>query len=477
MNESSGGTVADRATGSIADRSPNAFTGTVTSSVYAKTAGMNALTFDGSANSYVSLPSSGLSNFTTGFSAGVWVYPTSTAGEQSFFAFGTGTISNNMRLGRGGNDLFFAVNKGTAPNMVIAKNAIELNKWQYFSVVQQSSGATTLYKNGVSIATQMIYVPNNVPRTNNYIGKSYLTGPLYSGQMSDLSIWNRALSQTEVSSAASTLFTGNETGLVGYWPMKDAGLQLDGFVNSGIASVSTSKPVAFNTDFETNSGWIWDNLYVNYGDLWKAPIAPSGTRAMVAGYTTNSQTITGFKPGQPYTLSFYAAQPSGSAYGQTIQIKLDNMLIGTVTPDSTNYKLYKLPDFITDAGSHVLSIVPTLGLDGTKYLFIDSLSFTTGDPIGTNLDFEGSNGWTIADTTPGMSSSYVANGSGWSNPNAISGTKALALRGSMQQTMTGFNAGASYTLSFYAALRPGYGSQTLKIMMDDKESKTILQAL
>ncbi|MFM7318143.1 MAG: LamG domain-containing protein, partial [bacterium] len=223
MNEGAGGKVIDRSIGTIIDRSQNALTGNVTTSVYPQATGSNALSFDTTTNSYITLPSSGLSNLTAGFTAGMWVYPTSNVNWQRFFDFGNGAASNNLVLCRNGanNDLAFYVFSGSTASSVVATNAIELNKWQYFAVTQDTSGTAKIYKNGVMVASSTLYIPQNLTRSNNYIGKSNWADPLYSGQMSDLSIWSRALDQTEISSAASTLFTGNETGLVGYWPMKE----------------------------------------------------------------------------------------------------------------------------------------------------------------------------------------------------------------------------------------------------------------
>ena len=702
LNEGSGATVVDHSTGTIIDRSRNALNGTVTNSVYPQATGTSALTFNGSANSYVTLPSSGLSDFTGGFSSGIWVYPTSNAMWQRFFDIGNGPLNNNIMLCRNGpsNDLGFYSYHGGASTAVIASNVIELNKWQYFAVSMQSNGSTTLYKNGVAVASGTVYVPQNVTRNNAYVGKSNWNDPIYSGQMSDLSIWNRPLAQTEISSAASTLFTGNETGLVGYWPMKElsgtsgttvrevspaqrngtaqysvtstvapagratvpvnsalrfdgstgyanlpatgfadfrngfsagawvyptsasnwarifdfgngadsdniimardgssndlvfrvwrgsvaqsvfatnvielnkwqyfsvsqqadgtttiykngvamatgnvqtanhvsrannyvgksnwsgnslfagqmAGLsvwnrglsagemaraqtaifagsepglvgywpmmdvdhQLDGTVYGGISSVPTTSMASFNADFETGSGWAFTETTAGYGSfivpngsVYGNPISPGGMQAvMLRG--AMSQTISGFTAGVPYTLSFYAAQRAGFA-NQTVQIKMDNTVIGTITPDSIDYKLYRLSDFIPGAGPHVLTF--TSQNSGDRSIFVDRIAFTAGDPIGINLDFEGSDGWSFSETTPGLDyGAYAPNGSYWGNNNAVSGNRAIALRGSMWQSLSGFSAGASYTLSFYGALRMSTGAQTVQILMDNEVIGTI----
>jgi hypothetical protein len=199
------------------NRDTNNRNGSVASTVYPVSTGMNALTFDGGIYAEVTLPNTGFANFTTGLSAGVWVYPTSVRNWSRFFNFGTSPYTNNDSIffARSGttNDLVFYAFNGSSGSSITASNAIELNKWQYFSVSMAANGTATIYKNGVSIASGTVNVPRNTNRTKNHIS--------FAGQMSDLSVWNRPLSQTELSSAMSTLFTGNETGLVGYWPMKE----------------------------------------------------------------------------------------------------------------------------------------------------------------------------------------------------------------------------------------------------------------
>jgi hypothetical protein len=276
-----------------------------------------------------------------------------------------------------------------------------------------------------------------------------------------------------MASAQTTSFAGTEPGLVGYWPMTDVDQNLDGIVQGGITSVSTFAPsTSLNFDFETDSAWT-NAEYLQNGDTnWWNPIAPYGNRAMIVRFNTKSQTITGFKPGVPYTLSFYAAQRSGSYGGQTLQFKLDGNVIGTVTPDSDSYKLYRLPDFITDAGSHLLEIVPAVSGDRSAY--IDALAFNVGDPIGRNLDFDGSGGWTFENTTAGVDSAIIGNGSPFWQPNAISGSQAAQLRGKMSQTISGFDESTFYTLSFYAANRGGqHSGQTIQIKLGDNVIGTL----
>ncbi|MEI7780565.1 MAG: LamG-like jellyroll fold domain-containing protein, partial [Planctomycetota bacterium] len=193
----------------------------VPGSAIASTAGLpfpSPMSFDGNSN-YVSLPSTGLSNFSNGFSAGVWVCPSNTAYNTNFFDFGNGSPSNNIELQRGNetDDLLLYVYRGGSSKCLKAVKAITLNTWQYFSVTITPSGVATIYKNGIQIAQDSGsgYVPNTVDRYTNYVGASHWSqDKLFQGQMADLSVWNRAISADDVRSAYTSGLQGNENGLV-----------------------------------------------------------------------------------------------------------------------------------------------------------------------------------------------------------------------------------------------------------------------
>ena len=185
-----------------------------------------ALMFNGSREA-VTLPS-GFSNFTNGFSTGFWVYPTANANSPSsanntyLINLGNGNASDNIQLYRSGgsNDLVFKVYNGNSATSLVASNVIDIDTWQYFSVVEQANGSASIYKNGAPVANGTLNVPNDVNRTMNYFGKAAPASfALFQGQINSLSLWNRPLSPTEISNANITVYTGNETGLAGYWPL------------------------------------------------------------------------------------------------------------------------------------------------------------------------------------------------------------------------------------------------------------------
>ncbi|MEI6657512.1 MAG: LamG-like jellyroll fold domain-containing protein [Planctomycetota bacterium] len=219
----------------------------------ASTAGLpfpSPMSFDGNSN-YVSLPSTGLSNFSNGFSAGVWVCPSNTAYNTNFFDFGNGNPSNNIELQRGNetDDLILYVYRGGSSKSLKAIHAITQNTWQYFSVTITPSGVATIYKNGIQIAqdSSSSYVPNNVDRYTNYVGGSHWSqDKLFQGQMADLSVWNRAISADDVRSAYTSGLQGNENGLVQLYRLGN--LQSGGNNPKGENVTGEVRPVISTTD-------------------------------------------------------------------------------------------------------------------------------------------------------------------------------------------------------------------------------------
>lgn len=88
-----------------------------------------------------------------------------------------------------------------------------------------------------------------------------------------------------------------------------------------------------------------------------------------------------------------------------------------------------------------------------------------------NYQYNPSGGsWTFSGLSP-SGSGLVANGSGFSNPNAPEGTQAAFVQqfGTMSQSITGLTAGSRYTVTFAAAQRGGpnqHGGQTWNVKLD-----------
>lgn len=186
--------------------------------IYAICPSGSALQFDG-VNDYVDLPD-GFADFSDGITIMVWAYPTASKNWARFVDLGNGQANNNILFFRGGTsrDLLFEVYQDSSGGWLIAPNTMELDRWQHFAVTQDNTGKVILYKNGQPIRTGTLKVPKNIIRTKNYIGRSNWStvDEYYQGQMDDIRIFNRVLSQSEIIAGMNIPVT-MDSRLTAYW--------------------------------------------------------------------------------------------------------------------------------------------------------------------------------------------------------------------------------------------------------------------
>jgi acetolactate synthase regulatory subunit len=77
-----------------------------------------------------------------------------------------------------------------------------------------------------------------------------------------------------------------------------------------------------------------------------------------------------------YTLSLMAAQRAGQSNNQEIQVWIDNVAVGTITPNSTSYSSYETPEFTVAAGPHTVRFVGLNPESGNNTVFIDLVAIT-----------------------------------------------------------------------------------------------------
>jgi type VI protein secretion system component Hcp len=109
-----------------------------------------------------------------------------------------------------------------------------------------------------------------------------------------------------------------------------------------------------------------------------------------------------------YSLSFWAAQRPGN--GQTFQVQVDGVVVGTFTPAGTSYSLYATDSFTVAAGQHTIAFVGTNPGGGDNTAFLDLVTvnvngtFTYSPAAGTVL---GAGSQTLAVTfTPNDTADY-----------------------------------------------------------------------
>ncbi len=219
------------------------------------------------------------------------------------------------------------------------------------------------------------------------------------------------------------------------------------------------------------------------GSGFSNPSAPEGTQAaFVQSNGVISQVLSGFVPGTTYTIIYSAAQRSGASQhgGESWNVMIDNTVIQSNSPGGTSYVNYTTT-FVATAVTHTLSFVGTDLAGGDNTVFLDNVEVSTAPPAIPNFSFEipttanyqynpSGGSWAFTGASPN-GSGLVANGGGFSNPNAPLGVQAAFVQehGTISQTISGFTPGKIYTLSYSAAQRSattGNGGETWNVLID-----------
>ncbi|MEI8080808.1 MAG: MBG domain-containing protein, partial [Actinomycetes bacterium] len=374
------------------------------------------MNFDGRSN-YVILPSTGLDNFTGGFSAGAWVNPT--GARSHVYDFGQkNSDSINLEIAPSTDknfqyDLSLNVFKGTSKTNLYLSNAVTLNTWQYFSVTISPGGEARIYRNGVEIgrATNGGFVPNTVTRDYAYAGLSSVSGDLlYQGQMGDLTVWNKTLSEDEVRTGYTTGYQGTEPSLVGLWHLGDLG-----------STVPDSGPNGYDGGVTGNT----NALQFNTGyQLFTVPVVIPG-----AGNHTLTFKGTSSNGGSTASISNVAFTTS--------PLLVPSSAITYAPPALTN------TSFETDwtgwsSRGNNYAYNPTG--PGVGWSFVGNAGVTKhGYGLDTTYSVNGQDQGSGDDPPEGKWEAFLQSGYG---PN-----------GSMSQTVSGFVAGQSYDIALFAKAR------------------------
>lgn len=164
------------------------------------TNGRPAIRFDGSDDA-LALPS-GFNDFRAGVTAFVVARPAKVVPWARFIDLGNGTQQNNIVFGQKDSPLlvtYWVYAPDQTRGKVDAPNALALDRFHSFSVVETGAGSATIYRNGLAVGTGQTSVPRNVLRTANAIGASggASNDPHFRGEIAEILLYNRALSDAE----------------------------------------------------------------------------------------------------------------------------------------------------------------------------------------------------------------------------------------------------------------------------------------
>ncbi|MDR3705752.1 MAG: sialidase domain-containing protein [Paludibacteraceae bacterium] len=437
----------------------------------------NALYFDGT-NDYIAIPDNSKLDLTSDYTITAWVKPENfnyLAGIVSKYHT-PATPSYVLRLGRySPYQAFNFDEKNTSSNTLLTSNT-----WYHVAAVK--SGTTrTLYVNGSAVS--LTDTASFTPVANGdslLIGLDYrMDKRFFNGLIDEVSIWSKALSQSEIQSGMSNGFSGSATNLVAYYKfdqgtpsgtntsittLNDASANgLTGYLRNMALTGSSSNfvtgvylgPTVINKFSTTKyvksitatGASVWESAYIQTSNTSSTTESHTYRYGVCWSSTNSNPTISN---------STYQSQSAahGTIIGNDLRANSDVVeKLGSLTSGTTYYtRVYLTIDnntYYGDVISFKTLIIPTVTTSA-----VSSVGTTTATGNGNITDLGSPANvtaygvcWSSTATTPTVSNSMVNNG-----------TKTTT--GVFTSSMTGLTPGTTYYVRAYATNSTGtaYGS-------------------
>ena len=212
-----------------------------------------------------------------------WVYPTANDGTwRTIFGIEDGGWDRNLFINGG----FFFAGFGNGGWQI---TTINLNEWQHVAVVyNEATGSMKFYKNG-ALFTYSISIGQPTSAQKFAIGSSQQNGPnqFFKGKISDVRVWNVERTQAQIQANMNVELTGEESGLVAYFPFKQGNPnQINtntvlydevGTYNGAINNFALSGNTSNFTFGKIQSRIPRNNLVMHVNPAWRRSYPGSGT--------------------------------------------------------------------------------------------------------------------------------------------------------------------------------------------------------
>ena len=416
----------------------------------------NALAFNATNGDYLNI---GSVNFnSTSFTVMGWVYLEDLTKNMPIFDFSNGSTSDNISLYSQTNAfLVFSIYNGGTQQYLNPYSSIGFAKYVHVAAIF-NNGTMNLYANGSLLGTKSGVTYNNIARSLCYLGKGNFTGSdPFGGKLDEMSIWNVALSQSQVQNYMYQSLAGNETGLMYYYSFdqgiaggnntaitaavdktanaKDA--TLNNFTKTGTASnfitstavntikgnvgvegvmLSYTDGIARTATSDANGDY---SLAVSYN--WSGTVTPTKANYAFTPTSKSYSNLTSNQTAQNYTTTITGYVISGNAgiagatlsytdgtaktatadAGGNYSIVVSNGWSGTVTPSSTGWAFTPASRTYTNLGANTPAqdytvAVARFTISGNAGTSGVTLSYTEGIAQTVTSDGSGNYSFTVA---------------------------------------------------------------------------------
>ncbi len=137
--------------------------------------------------------------FSGDFTITTWIYLLAYESYSRIIDFGNGGPSDNVILAMmsSTSSMWAQINNATSYTSMSTPSLIQLNTWYHIAFVFKGT-VGYIFVNGNLATSGTQYVPKNVSRSSNYIGKSNYGNPNAKATYDDLRIYAGALSATQI---------------------------------------------------------------------------------------------------------------------------------------------------------------------------------------------------------------------------------------------------------------------------------------
>lgn len=342
-----------------------------TKNVYASNLGIqtnNALNFDGT-NDIVDLGNLSALNGASKFTIELWAYQSSVQGDKVYYM--KKGADNNNRIGLQNvigrpNDLYLFVSNGSTQYAESTGGTlIQPNVWNHIAMVYDGSGASNtdklkLFVNGNPIT---LTYSGTLPSVSSSNSNSFILGAqtdyspsFFNGTQDEIRIWSTARTQAQIQNSYNQSLTGNESGLVAYYPFNHG---VAGGTNTGLTSLID---VAGTAENGTLSGFTLNGASSNW----------------VSGVSFPASTLTGTPNILPTSSSSTFQATTGDFNGD------GNLDVAAANQDGDNISV-----FLGNGNGNFTSVVNYSAGDGTTGIVtgdfnsdgkLDLISMNAGTP-------------------------------------------------------------------------------------------------
>lgn len=207
------------------------------------------------------------------------------------------------------------------------------------------------------------------------------------------------------------------------------------------------------------------------GSAWGFPAAAAGSQVgFLQGTSSIAMAVSGLTPGASYAVRFWIA-PRPATGGTPVAVSFNGIALGTFTPGDPAYVTSAV--FTAGAASGTLTFATAATTDVSSA--IDAVTIVPL-PSVADASFESpaqGSGWTTAPQVQGAAftgrAGVAGNGSAFGFAAAPDGSQVAWLQGWSSQNgaialdVAGLTPGATYTVRFATALRPGYGGNPVTV--------------